>query len=430
MNQNLEQETKSHYQHRSNCRLCLSTDVPLAIPFAPTPIAEKYVSDPEGVTTPLFPVDLYMCKQCGHVQILDVIDPEYLWSDYTYHSGQTQGIIDHFNEVSQQVMTKYGPFDKKFVIDVGSNDGTFLKCFKERGFKVLGIDPATEIAAKATSEGIETLADLMTDAKGLEIQKKYGKADLVTAFNVFAHADQMIDLLKGIANVLDRDGLFVFEVSYLKDIIDKMLIGTIFHEHLCNHSLRPMIDFLSSQGLEVFDVEHVSIQGGSIIGFAQHKQGPREIQPTVAAMLESEESAKLHELSTMQQFVSRFDAMKKEVAEIVQLTIDNGGIIAGYGAARSGPMLLTQYEIGNKVSEVYDDHKQKVGLFTPGDLIEVKPTQTINETKPALTVILAWIHAKAIVRKHEAYLQNGGQFLTLTPTVQLINKDNYADFIA
>ncbi|MCG7549881.1 class I SAM-dependent methyltransferase [Pseudoalteromonas sp. Of7M-16] len=430
MNQCLEQESNRHYQHRNNCRLCLSTDIPLAIPFAPTPIAEKYVSDPKGVKTPLFPVDLYMCNNCGHVQILDVIDPEYLWADYTYHSGQTQGIIDHFNDVSQQILGNFGPFSKKFVIDVGSNDGTFLKCFKSQGFKVLGIDPATEIAAKATSEGVETIADLMTEARGQQIQSEYGQADLVTAFNVFAHADEMIDLLKGIVKVLDKDGLFVFEVSYLKDIIDKMLIGTIFHEHLCNHSLKPMIAFLAAQGLEVFDVEHVSIQGGSIIGFAQHKNGPREIKPSVAAMVEAEDKAMLHELATMEQFVSRFDAMKQQVRETVQNTLDKGGVVAGYGAARSGPMLLTQYEIGSDVSEVYDDHKQKVGLFTPGDLIQVKPTQTINETQPELTVILAWIHAKAIVRKHEDYLQNGGQFLTLTPTVQLINKDNYANFIA
>ncbi|MDK1285611.1 class I SAM-dependent methyltransferase [Pseudoalteromonas umbrosa] len=430
MNQCLEQDSKSHYQHRSNCRLCLSTDLTLAIPFAPTPIAEKYVSEPKGVKTPLFPVDLYMCNSCGHVQILDVIDPEYLWSDYTYHSGQTQGIVNHFKDVSQQIMSDYGPFNKQFVIDVGSNDGTFLKCFKEKGFKVLGIDPATEIAAKATSEGVETIADLMTENKGHEIQTKYGKADLVTAFNVFAHADEMIDLLKGIVQVLDHDGVFVFEVSYLKDIIDKMLIGTIFHEHLCNHSLRPMVDFLAAQGLEVFDVEHVSIQGGSIIGFAQHKGGPRKPQPSVAAMLKDEEQSKLHELATMEQFVSRFDSMKADVANIVKNTLNNGGVIAGYGAARSGPMLLTQFEIGEHVSEIYDDHKQKVGLYTPGDLIEVKPTQTINETQPELTVILAWIHAKAIIRKHEEYLNNGGQFLTLTPTVQLINKDNYADFIA
>ncbi|KZN70570.1 class I SAM-dependent methyltransferase [Pseudoalteromonas luteoviolacea] len=415
---------------RDNCRLCLSTDVPVAIPFAATPLAEKYVSDLNSPQAPALPVDLYICNDCGHVQILDVVDPTYLWADYTYHSGQTQGIVNHFKEVSEMVLDLYGPFEKQFAIDVGSNDGTFLKCFKQKGFKVLGIDPASAIAAKATSEGIETIADLMTEEKGKFISEQYGTADLVTAFNVFAHADEMIDLLKGITKVLDKDGLFVFEVSYLKDIIDKMLIGTIFHEHLCNHSLQPLVKFLAAEGLEVIHVEHVSIQGGSIIGFAQHKGATRKIQPSVAAMLESEEAANLHSMEAMNSFVARLNSMKQEVKAFADSALSNNGIIAGYGAARSGPMLVTQFELGNQISEIYDDHPQKVGKYTPGDHILVKATSALNETQPNLVVILAWIHAKAIVKKHVDYLENGGQFLTLTPTVQLITKENYADFIA
>ncbi|WP_394191930.1 methyltransferase domain-containing protein [Pseudoalteromonas atlantica] len=414
---------------RDNCRLCLSNNVLVAIPFEATPLAEKYVSDLNSPQAPALPVDLYICNDCGHVQILDVVDPTYLWADYTYHSGQTQGIINHFKEVSEMVLNLYGAFEKKFAIDVGSNDGTFLKCFKQKGFKVLGIDPASAIAAKATLEGIETIADLMTEEKGKFISKHYGTAGLVTAFNVFAHADEMIDLLKGITQVLDNDGLFVFEVSYLKDIIDKMLIGTIFHEHLCNHSLQPLVKFLAAEGLEVIHVEHVSIQGGSIIGFAQHKGATRKAQPSVAAMLASEEAANLHSIEAMNSFVARLNSMKQEVKALADSSLSKNGIIAGYGAARSGPMLVTQFELGNQISEIYDDHPQKVGKYTPRDHILVKATSALNETQPNLVVILAWIHAKAIVKKHIDYLENGGQFLSLTPTVQLITKENYADFI-
>ncbi|QPB82638.1 methyltransferase domain-containing protein [Pseudoalteromonas rubra] len=427
MNQSQSELAKQYFHHRNDCRLCLSENVVKAIPFKPTPIAEKYSDSQQKDTCPLFPVDLYICQDCGHVQILDVIAPEYLWADYTYHSGQTQGIIDHFKDVSELILDKYGPLPKPFVLDVGSNDGTFLKCFKEKGFKVLGIDPASDIAAQATRNGIETIADLMTAENGQKIVAQHGQASLVTAFNVFAHADEMRDLLKGIATTLAADGLFVFEVSYLKDIIDKMLIGTIFHEHLCNHSLKPMINFLAAEGLEVIHVEHVSIQGGSIIGFAQHKSGPRPTQPSVAEMVKQEDASDLHSMTTMNAFVARFDTMKEQAKALIAK--HQPGIIAAYGAARSGPMLLTQYDIGADITEIYDDHAQKVGRYSPGDSILVEPTEKLMDTMPKLTVILAWIHAKAIVRKHLDYLEQGGAFLTLTPQVVLITKENYADFI-
>lgn len=133
----------SLYHHRNNCRLCLSSDIEVAIPFEPTVLAEKYVTSIPSPRQPAFPVDLYMCNQCGHVQILDVIDVDYLWSEYTYHSGQTQGIVDHFKEVSIHILSDFKLSDNKFVIDVGSNDGTLLKNFKQEGFRVLGIDPST-----------------------------------------------------------------------------------------------------------------------------------------------------------------------------------------------------------------------------------------------------------------------------------------------
>jgi SAM-dependent methyltransferase len=401
----------------------------MAIPFKHTPIAEKYTPLP-AANTPLFPVDLYMCNHCGHIQILDVIDPDYLWSNYTYHSGQTQGIIDHFKDVVSKVVDQHGPFKKRFVIDVGSNDGTLLRGFKERGFKVLGIDPATEIAKKATENGIKTIADLMTSKNAKKIVEKYDKADLVTAFNVFAHADEMRDLLKGIAITLDKNGLFVFEVSYLKDIIDKMLIGTIFHEHLCNHSLTPLLQFLDTEGLEIIHVEHVSIQGGSIIGFAQHKDGPRKLKPSVAKILKDEKDYKLHSIETMKHFISRFNSMKQQVHKIISNIKSSHGTIAGYGAARSGPMLIAQFELAQYIDEIYDDHPQKVGLYSPGDSFLVKPTSNMITTFPQLTIILAWIHAKKIVQKHINYLEQGGVFLTLSPEVQLITKENYSEFIS
>jgi len=410
--------------HRDTCRLCLSDNVELVIPFKPAAIAEKYVKEIPLTADPLVPVDLYMCISCGHVQILDVIDPQYLWGDYTYHSGQTQGIIDHFSDVSHHIMTKYGKVDSRFIIDVGSNDGTLLRFFLEKNYQVLGIDPATEIAAKATASGIETIPSLLTEKLANKVVAQYGKADLITAFNVFAHADEMVDLGRSIQQMLAKDGVFIFEVSYLLDIVNKMLVGTIFHEHLCNHSLAPMKTFLALVGLEIFDVERVSIQGGSIIGYAQQVNGPKTIQPSVDELLALEEKEGLHTVERMHKFNGELANMKGQVQNILSTYREKNLVIAGYGAARSGPMLIAQFGLAKAIEYVFDDHPQKLGKLTPGDYLPVLPTQALEEEMPAVTIILAWIHAKNIIKKHQSYLNNGGKFLVLSPEIKLYSKDD------
>jgi len=413
---------------RYDCRLCLSDKVELVIPFSPIYIAEKYLTViPDEPTAPV-PVDLHMCLECGHVQILDVIDPSYLWSAYTYHSGQTQGIVDHFARESRDIIARFPKLDRKFAIDVGSNDGTLLRNFKNAGFKVLGVDPAKEIALRATASGIPTIPQLLTKSVAEQISQQYGKASIITAFNVFAHADDMLALGHSISHMLDDKGIFVFEVSYLLDIVEKMLVGAIFHEHLCNHSLAPIMKFLSVLGLELFDVKRVSIQGGSIIGYAQHKGGGLPITDNVAELLAIEEKAGLHTVSRMQAFNQRLTVMQQEVSEIIAEVKNENGVIAGYGAARSGPMLISQFGLKDTLSYVFDDHPQKVGLFTPGDYLVVLPTTAIEERQPHLVVILAWIHAKKIIQKHHEYLKNGGKFLVLCPDVQVVTYDQLQHF--
>ena len=242
----------------------------MVIPLAPTPLAEKYFHDSETAGSQQFyEMDLYMCRDCGCVQLLEVVDPKVLWDDYTYHSGQTRGILDHFEDCAQRIFERHAPAKESLVVDIGSNDGSLLRCFQKRGLRVLGIDPATEIARKATQSGIETMAEFLTSDLAEQVKSKHGPASIVTAFNVFAHTDDMQAMAQSIRHLLAPDGLFVFEVSYLLDIIDGMLLGTFFHEHLCHHSVSSLDKFLERNGLQLIDVQRVSIQGGSLIGTAQ-----------------------------------------------------------------------------------------------------------------------------------------------------------------
>ena len=412
---------KTQFLHRDNCRLCASRNLELVVKLAPVPLAEKYTTPGEKDDEEVYPLDVHMCADCGHVQLLDVIDSKALWDDYTYHSGQTKAIVEHFQEVAERVIEQHRPPAGGLVIDVGSNDGSLLRPFKERGYRVLGVDPAKEIARKATASGIETLPELMTPELARKIRKDYGPASVVTAFNVFAHADDMSGMAESIRQLLAPDGVFLFEAQYLMDIVDKMLLGTMFHEHMSHHSLKPMKSFLERHGMELIDVQRVNIQKGSIIGTVQLRGGPRKIQPAVGELLALEAQKKLELPETVRGFAARLEKNRRRIGELLAKWKSQGAVIAAYGAARSGPTFIVQFGLGDAISYIFDDHPQKVNKLSPGHRIPVVPTEELYQRKPDYVFMLAWVHAKKIVANNRKYLEQGGHFVILCPDVQVVD---------
>ncbi len=401
--------------------MCGSPNLEVVIKLAPVPIAEKYTKPGEKDDAEVYPLDVYMCRDCGHVQLLDVINSETLWDDYTYHTAQSSGMVEHFKEVAEDVIARCHPPAGGLVIDVGSNDGSLLRPFKDRGYRVLGIDPAREIARKATESGIETLPELMVPELAKKIREKHGPASVVTAFNVFAHADDMGAMADSIRLLLAPDGVFLFEAQYLMDIVEKLLLGTIFHEHMSHHSLKPMKLFLERHGMELIDVQRNPIQKGSILGTVQLKGGPRKVQPAVGELLALEAKMKLDKIETVKGFATRLEQSRNKLAEWIADWKRQGKTIAAYGAARSGPTFIVQYGLGKAISCIFDDHPQKVGKLSPGYQIPVVPTAELFTRKPDYVFVLAWVHSHRIVANNRKYLEQGGHFIVFSPEVRVID---------
>jgi SAM-dependent methyltransferase len=409
--------------HRTTCRLCNSERVELVVPLAPIPLPDKYVmKSQKDQESEVYPIDLYMCLDCSHVQVLDVIHPDILWdSDFSYHSGLSPDLVDHFEQVTNKIIDRYKIQPDSLVLDIGSNDGSFLKFFKKRHFRVLGIDPAKEIAQKANDAGLETIVDLFTPNVAQQLLEKYGPAKIITAFNVFAHSDDMAGMVKSIHHMLTADGIFIFEAQYLLDIIDKMLLGTIFHEHMCHHSVKPMVQFLRLHGLEVIDVERVPIQHGSIVGYAQKVGGSYNISSSVDQLLRLEKERKLDDPETIKQFGYRLSQLKKHASELISKLKAQGATIMGYGAARSAPTFITQLGLDG-ISYIFDDHPQKVNKYTPGHRIPVIPTAELYSRMPDYVIVLAWVHERNIIKNNIDYLKKGGRFVVCWPEVRVIGE--------
>ncbi|HWB58602.1 MAG TPA: class I SAM-dependent methyltransferase [Chthoniobacteraceae bacterium] len=411
----------SSYFHRDNCRLCGSRNVELVIPFKPSAIADDYVhADRLNEKQEAYPMDLYLCNDCKHTQLLDVVNPALLFRNYTYVTSVSLGLIDHFRKVSEKLISRFSPGPQSLVVEIGSNDGTLLRFFKEKGVKVLGIDPATEIARKTTESGIETIPDFFTSKIATEILKTHGHASIFIANNVFAHADNLGDITDGIRMLLAPDGVFVFEVSYMVDIVDKMIWDTIFHEHLCFHAIHPFVNFFRLHGMELFDVERIPTKGGSIRGYAQLAGGPRKVEPIVGELLALEDKIAFGKPETFRAYGDRINATKTALLDLLAKLRSQGKTVAGYGASATVTTLLHHFELGGKLDFIVDDNPVKQGTYSPGQHIPVLPPSALAERKPDYVVILAWIYAEPIMKKNQAYIDQGGHFIIPNPEVKVI----------
>lgn len=409
---------------RNNCRLCLSKEIEMAVNMGKSPISEKYVKKEnlENII-PKVSLNLYFCKNCSHVQLIDVVNPDFLWADFTFKTARDIKLINHFKDYVERVINVQQINDKDLILDIGSNDGTLLQCFKDKGLQnILGVDPASQIVDQANLSGIKTIKGYFNLELANKISSINGKAKVITANNVFAHMDDLRGMLEAIKFMMNEESIFVFEVSYLLDVVKKMLIGTIFHEHLSYHSIISLKQFLNSFNLDIIKVERGPEQGGSIICYAKIKKQSNKIHNSVFELIALEKKEKLDKIETIQKMNDQLIDLKNELNKIIKKIKHENKTISGFGAARSGTTFLSYFGIGNHIDYLYDDNKEKHFKFSPGDQIEVLPTKDINENKPDYLIILAWIHADIIISKNQNYLENGGAFLRFFPKIEIIKK--------
>ncbi|RMH51327.1 MAG: class I SAM-dependent methyltransferase [Zetaproteobacteria bacterium] len=407
---------------RERCRLCDGRQLELCLPMEPSPIGDAFITAEQlGVPQPIFPLDLYLCRSCGHVQNLDVVDPELLFREYIYNTSNSPWLVKHFRHYVAEVCSRIAPPPDSLVVEIGSNDGTLLRLFREAGMRVLGVDPAREIARRASRAGIETLDTFFTAQLAQSIRASHGPAALVCANNVFAHADDLRDIAIGVRELLAEDGVFIFEVSYLVDIVDRMLFDTIYHEHLSHHTVAPLERFFRQIGLCLFDVQRVASKGGSIRCFVQHSDsGRRAAGPGLEACLAEERRRGFAEPAIYRQFHARIQQRKHELHAALQQEIRKGSMIAGYGASTTTTTLLWYFGLTRMISFIVDDNPVKHGRYSPGCHIPVVPSGELAIRRPDIVVVLAWQYADRIIERQHSFIASGGTFLVPLPNLRTV----------
>ena len=407
---------------RKNCRLCNSEKLCQCFKLEPTPPANAFVKK-EHLDEPQtnFPLDVYFCENCYHVQLLDIVDPKELFENYVYVSGTSSTFVNHFEEYSKFIIKNYLSGDSSFVVDIGSNDGTLLQFFKKNGCHILGVDPAKKIANNATKNGIETLPLFFDDKVSKMIQDKYGSADVITANNVFAHIDNLTGFITNVRNLLTHNGIFSFEVSYLADVIQKTLFDMTYHEHLSYHSVLSLVPFFESNDMELIEAVKVDIHGGSLRGIVQLKNGPYKVGKSVKNAIKIEKELRLDKADTFQKFATNINEIKNKFQSLIIKLKQDGNTIAAYGAPAKATTLLYHFGIDSSIIDfIVDDSTLKQGLYSPGKHIPILSPEAIYQKKPNYLIILAWNFTEEILKKHAKYKNEIGHFIVPLPTLMVI----------
>ena len=419
---------KNLFYKRDTCRLCHSSKQELVVPMVGMPIGTPNFQVPgAGVDDPVFrtavPLELYLCRECGHLQILHVGNPEIQYRNYVYTTSISLGLREHFATYAGDVISRYAVAPNSLIVELGSNDGSLLGFFRERGMRVLGCAPAVEIAKRATEAGIETIANFFTDAVGADIRETRGAAGVVIANNMIANVDNLDSLVVGIRNVLAADGLFVFETQYGVDVTEKNLLDTVYHEHLSYFNIKPLTRCFARLGMEVIDVQHIWTKGGSIRVTVQLAGGSRKPSPDVARFIADEDRLGVDQPSYYAAYVRRIAAIRDELVAIADACHARGELVAGYGVSVGTTTLLPQFGLEGKIDFLVDDDPRKGTVMAgPGYDIPILPPATLYERKPAIVVVFAWRYVDPIRSKHPRYFADGGKFVVPLPAVAFIDR--------
>ncbi len=411
------------------CRVCGQEDWLEVLSLGLMPLANNYLEPaPSYEKESRFPLDLIVCRSCWLVSLRHVVDPETLYRHYVYISSDSKMISRHIHQLAARAIQRFDIPTGSLIVELGSNIGTQLEAFRNAGMRVIGIDPARNLAAIANRKGIETIPDFFTAKLATRLMERFGRPRLILGRHVFAHIDDLRDVIEGVEASLDRTGVFALEVPYLLDLIEGNQFDTIYHEHLSYFSVGTLIRLFERHGLRLLDVERFPVHGGSIFVFIGRMDSAWESRAAVAELVELEEKTGLTSAHYYSRFAKRVERTCQSLGQLVRGLVGDGNVVAGYGAPAKGNTLLSACSLGTlELAYVSDTTEFKQGRVLPGTHIPVKSPAYAWEHQPDYFLLLAWNYAKEIIEKEHEYLKAGGQFIVPIPEPLMVSSESLLD---
>jgi novobiocin biosynthesis protein NovU/D-mycarose 3-C-methyltransferase len=401
---------------RTTCLTCGSDRLRLLVDYGDMPLAGGFLARDELASQAAFPLRLARCADCTLMQILDIVPPAEIFTQYSYVSSTTRTLTEHFARMGHDLVAQEQAAGR-LVVEFGCNDGILLRPLREAGARVVGVDPS-DVALRASREDNWPLVHAYFDeTAAARVRAEHGPARIVTGSNVFAHVDDLHAIVRGVTTLLEPDGVFVFEVQYQGDLLALVQYDTVYHEHVCYHSLTSLARLLGAHGLRIVDVTRIPIHAGSIRVTAARLDAARPPAPIVGEMIAEEASWR------PDVFASQVETRRQTLRALVRDLRRAGRRVAGYGAAGRSTILLNFCGLGPDVVEyVVDMSPLRYGKFVPGVSIPIVPPEIFQESPPDYAIMTAWNYEPEIVRKEQAFLSRGGRFIVPLPEVRIVGE--------
>jgi hypothetical protein len=379
----------------NSCRICQNKELKPVFDLGRQPLANSLLKTRDEKETS-YPLALVWCPECNLIQLNYTVPPEKLFSKYLWVTGTSRTAREFSETFCRELLNRTKNSKEGYVLEVASNDGTFLIPFVRRGFNVLGIDPAKNIEQVAEKNGVPTRCVFFGKREARKLVKEKGPARIVFARNVMPHVAHTRDFVEGLAISLENEGTLAIEAHYAKKILEELHYDSIYHEHLCYFTFKSLEGLLNDFNLHVFDIKESPISGGSMIVYA--RKGKVREAPVVLKYRESEKKNKINDLASWQNFGKKSFLHRQQLLEAMDSVLKNGEKLAGYGASARSSTLLNFCGIDSKhISFIADQNPLKQNLFTAGTRIQIKSPEDVMRQNPQCLLMLAWNFGDEII---------------------------------
>jgi SAM-dependent methyltransferase len=389
------------------CRVCDSTNLTKVLHLGRQPWCNNFLKKNEIGKEKKYPLILMFCERCSLAQLSHTVKKEIMFSDHTYLSGITKTLSNHFKDISIDVNKRFNKDKKhKNILDIGSNDGTFLKHFKKKGWYILGVESSKRIAIIANKNNIKTINEFFNYDLAKKINKRF---DFINASGIFFHLEELHSFTKGVKLLLKSDGIFIVQFLYMKSIIENTAFDQIYHEHLLYYNLLTLQNLLNKHDLEIFDCKLESVHGGQMIAYINHKN-KRKKSDRYLSFLEREIRSGCNKIKYYRKFKNKVEKLKSENLKFLSSAKKNKKIIFGVGAPAKGNTLLNYFNLKtDTISKLLEKNKMRKNLYAPGSHIPIVMEKEEKKI-PDIYYVLAWNFKKEILKNFKKRGINRSKF--------------------
>ena len=410
----------------SCCAFCGSKNLFPILDFGNVGLAGSFLEKKELAHEKKYRLRLVFCRDCFAVQVIDKIPPTIFFQNYFYFSSAISTLKSHFEDYANEVVERFIPSEDAVVLEIGCNDGVLLKPIADMQVStIIGVDPAKNVISTINDDRIIVVNDYFSESLAVELRDKHGAANIIMANNVFAHINDISAVTRAIKSMLSFNGVFVFEVHYLGNIIDNNQYDMVYHEHIYYYSISSLLKHFSRHSMCLFDVKLVPTHGGSIRGFVckDTSKYTKFKSTMLSSLIEKERKENYNKDVFFRGFAARIHKLRDELLFCLKKFKKKGNVIVGYGASGRANTILQFCNIdGQLIDYMIDDAPAKHGFYTPGTHLEIKSSDVLTgRNKPDIVVIFAWFFRSEIMNRHKNFTTNGGTFIVPLPSIEIIH---------